>query len=183
MAPVHSPVKLVSLACWLFLFAQLGWLAGCQYSSELANDNDNAEVTIAAMLEAANGPRRDPFLALTNRLKQLAGETATDCGVVRVNQKPDTATACALSTHVERKPFYVSYSEWGIDNYGATAFAADADGNVYRVDYDSGGWDKFSLRKNVQLSDGNQFVIKRCSKSVKLRKSADGRVTCFLRDP
>jgi hypothetical protein len=176
-------MRLVSLVCWLFLFAQLAWLAGCQHSSDPANDNANAEVTIAAMREAANGPRRDPFLVLTNRLQQLAGETARDCGAVRLNQKPETATACALRTHTEGKPFYVSYRDWGMDTYCASGFVADANGNVYKVEYDSGGWEKNGLRKSLQLSDGNHIAIERCSKPVKLRKSADGRVTFFLRDP
>jgi hypothetical protein len=183
MNSVHSLMRVILRASRLFLFAQLGWLAGCQHSSEPANDNENAQVTIAAMLEAANGPKRDLFLVLTSRLQQLAGETARDCGAVRVNQKPETATACALSTHAERKSFYVSYSEWGMDTYCATGFAADTDGNAYKVEYDGGGWEKNGLRKNLQLSDGNHVAIERCSKPVKLRKSADGRVTCFLRDP
>ena len=183
MNSAHSPIRVIPRVCWVFLFAQLGWLAGCQQSSEPANHNENEQVTIAAMREVANGPESDPFPVLIDRLQQLAGETARDCGAVRINQKPETATACALSTHAEGRPFYVSYEDLGIDTYCATGFVAGADGNVYKVEYDSAGWQRNGLRKSLQLSDENHVAIERCSKPVKLRKSADGRVTCFLRDP
>lgn len=163
--------------------AQFVWLNGCQHSIEPANGNANAEVTIAAMREAARGPKSDPLLVLANRLKQLAGGAARDCGAVRLYARPEAATACALGTYAERKPFYVSYEEFGIDSDAAMGFGADADGNAYKVGYDSAGWQTIDIRKNLRLSDANHITIERCSKPVKLRKSADGRVTCFLRDP
>jgi hypothetical protein len=183
MTSVHSLMRVMPRACWFFLLSQIVWLNGCQHRVEPANDTANAEVTIAAMREAIRGPKSDPFLVLTNRLKQLAGEAARDCGSVRSYARPETATACALSTHADRKPFYVSYEEWGIDSNAAMAFASDADGNVYKVEYDSAAvWLTSDRRKNLQLTDGNHVAIERCSKPVKLRKSANGRIACFLRD-
>jgi len=169
-------------ACWLLLLAQIVWLNGCQRRTEPVDDNANAEATIAAMRESTRGPARDPFLVLANRLKQLAGEAARDCGFVRLYARPETATACALSIYAEKKPFYVTYVEWGIDSYVAMSFASDANGNVYKVKYDSMVVSPSDLPKNLQLSDGNHITIERCSKPVKLRKSADGKITCFLRD-
>jgi hypothetical protein len=177
------PIGVVLRASRLFLVAQLAWLVGCQHSTTPARGNGNAQISSATMRENGYGPRIEEFPVLRNRLKKLAGEAAIDCGSVGLMQEPETASACALKTHAYGKPFYVSYTWQGIDSRGAIGFAADANGNVFELDYDSAGWTSEGLPKNLQLSDQNHITTERCSKPVNLRKAGSGGVTCFLRDP
>jgi hypothetical protein len=164
---ISCPLRVAAWVCWLFLLAQPAWLVGCQESNTRAT---------------GNARRIEEIPVLSNRLKQFAGDGAIDCGSVGLRQEPETASGCALKTHADRRPFYVSYRVQGIDSQVAIGFAADASGNVYALEYDSSGWSSEGLGKNLQLSDGNHITIERCSKPVNLRKARGGRVTCFLRD-
>jgi hypothetical protein len=162
--------------------AQFSWFVGCQHSEAPARENASAQVTAISDYEKENVSRIEEIPLLSNRLKKLAGEASTDCGSVGLGKEPQTASACVLKTHADGKPFYVSYAFQGIDTHGAIGFAGDANGNVFALEYDSGGWNTEGLSKNLQLSDGNHITTERCSKPVNLRKAATGRVTCFLRD-
>jgi hypothetical protein len=167
MVFISGQFGVAAKVCGFFLLVQLAWLVGCQES--------NAPAT-------GNVRRIEEILVLSNRLRQFAGEGATDCGSVGLGQEPDTASSCALKIHADGKPFYVSYKVQGIDTQIAIGFAADATGNAYALEYDSGGWSSEGLGKNLQLSDGNHITIERCAKPVNLRKARSGRITCFLRD-
>jgi hypothetical protein len=167
MISISCPLRVAARVYWLFLLAQIAWLVGCQASKTPA---------------PGNARRIEEIPVLSNRLKQIAGDGAIDCGSVGLGQEPDAASGCALKTHADGKPFYVSYTWQGIDSHGAIGFAADADGNIFELDYDSLGWSSEGLNKNMQLSDGNHITIEQCSKPVNLRRASTGRVTCFLRD-
>ena len=159
--------RIPAKVCRFLLLVPLTWVLGCQVSNTPAT---------------GNARRIEEIPVLSNRLKQIAGDGAIDCGSVGLGPASTTASDCALKTHAHGKPFYVSYRVQGIDSHLAVGFAADATGNAYALEYDSAGWSSEGLGKNLQLSDGNHITIERCSKPVKLRKARSGRITCFLRD-
>lgn len=72
---------------------------------------------------------------LLNRLKQLAGNGALDCGTVGNLETPDGASSCALKARENKKPFFVRYGVQGIDTEQVLGFAGAADGAVFSVWY------------------------------------------------
>jgi hypothetical protein len=128
---------------------------------------------------------------LLNRLKQLAGDGAIDCGIVGVLAKPDDASNCALKARADKKPFFVRYCVQGIDTEQVIGFAGTASGDISSVWYYGAGYETGwhsttkgdSGRRKLKFSDDDRISIEECAKPVNFRKANNARVTCFLRDP
>jgi hypothetical protein len=131
----------------------------------------------------------DQFPLLMNRLKQLAGEGALNCGLVGILEKPDAASNCALKARESGKPFFVRYNVLGIDTEQVLGFAGTASGNISSVWYFGAGYSagehpsEDERARRVKFTDNGLISIEECAEPINFRKANDGRVTCFLRDP
>lgn len=123
---------------------------------------------------------RDPTRRIINeRLRAIAargGREVIDCH--DADGRPGAVANCALRALADGKPFYAKYYRQGIDSFGFTGFAGDADGNVYEVDYDSIGWTRLTLPKEAQVPDGNRTFVMPCPKPTSLVKTEVGSLTC-----
>jgi hypothetical protein len=123
---------------------------------------------------------RDPTRRVINeRLRAIAargGKEVIDCH--DADGRPDAIADCALRALADGRPFYAKYYFQGIDSFGFTGFAGDADGNVYAVDYDSMGWMSLHLPKEAQLLDGNHTLVMPCPKPISLVKTIGSELAC-----
>jgi hypothetical protein len=109
---------------------------------------------------AASAPAND---AVQEKLKEIAGNTAVDCGRHEIQAQMDelkTASNCALDAAKSRKPFYVGYNMPGMTN----AIAGNAGGKLFAVQLQGSG-------------TGAQMASGACP--AELRVASSGRVTCF----
>lgn len=111
---------------------------------------------------AAPAPKPDD--AVQQKLKQLAGSGATDCGRLDVraaDQQLTSASTCATSAAGSKHPFYVAYDMPGM----ATGVAGSADGKLFAVELQGSG-------TGAKLASGA------CPAELRVAKS--GRLTCFI---
>ena len=66
----------------------------------------------------------------------LAGQDATDCGSVGIDEDRTKIDACVVAAFEKGTPFYAVYVEQGIDSQVSNAVASDG-ANVWTLDYDS----------------------------------------------
>jgi hypothetical protein len=101
--------------------------------------------------------------AVQQKLVELAGSGATDCGRHEIQAQNDElkkASDCALEAAKARKPFYVGYNMPGMTN----AVAGNSAGKLFAV--------------QIQGSaTGSQVASGACP--AELRIASSGRVTCF----
>ncbi len=116
---------------------------------------------------------------MDRRLHKLAGAKAIDCGRVAVNESAEKSTACALDAFHRSNPFHVSYEMKGIDAQLSDGVALDSSGNGYGVIFDSLGVSGENLPKGATMPDGSHTVVLGCPRPIKLRKTKNGKVTCF----
>jgi hypothetical protein len=172
--------RLISLTSFLSL---LGCNASVQPTSQEPASAVVPERDIPGLVDTEHYP------LLLNRLKQLAGDGALDCGIVGIWQKPDAASNCAMKAKEANKPFFVRYQVQGIDTEQVLGFAGTVSGNVSSVwyfgtGYVAGGHTTNEERKRkLKFMDDGRISIEECSTPVNFRKANNGRVTCFLRDP
>jgi hypothetical protein len=118
----------------------------------------------------------NPVDVLESRLRTLAGTDATNCGRVAPGADVKPASDCAMQANSSKHPFYVGYSmnagEMGLITF---AFAGDANGKVYRAEYNPKGWQ--GPMTGGDLTDGTQVFSLACS--APLRVAQSGRVTCL----
>lgn len=118
---------------------------------------------------------------LDKRIREISGPIATDCGHVRREDSPKSATKCALRAYKSHKAFYVRYDDKGIgDSEGARAIAGDATGKVYSLEFDSMGMDTTYLPPGTTMPDGFHTKVIACSMPIRLRVTrAGGELICF----
>jgi hypothetical protein len=113
---------------------------------------------------------------LESRLRTLAGKDAINCGRVAPGVDVKPAGDCALQANNSKRPFYVGYElpggEMGLVTF---AFAGDAGGKMYRLEYSPKGWP--GQMSGGELTDGNQIFTATCP--APLRVAQSGRVTCI----
>lgn len=116
---------------------------------------------------------------IDDRLSAFAGRGATEVIECRdASGGLDDATSCALKAFGQGKAFTTKWYRPGIDSFGFTGFAGDANGNVYELDYDSMGWSRLALPKGVQLLDDNHTFVMPCPKPIALVRTVAGKLTC-----
>lgn len=131
-------------------------------------------------LKISPGDERPPAGLFENRLAELAGAGATNCGHVRSSEHPRQATRCALRAFKSHLAFHVSYEPGGIgDSYVVEGFAGDGKGNLSYIDYDSMGFNLVGLGPGVTAPDGFHTVVRACAHPVRLRKTREGKLKCF----
>ena len=172
--------NLISLTSFLSLL-------GCNASVQPTSQNPASAVVTER--ENPGLVETEHYPLLLNRLKQLAGDGAIDCGIVGIWEKPDAASNCAMKAKEAIKPFFVRYQVQGIDTEQVLGFAGTASGNVSSVWYFGAGYvtggriTSEERKKKLKFMDGGRISIEECSKPINFRKANNGRVTCFLRDP
>jgi len=101
--------------------------------------------------------------AVQQKLRELAGNGATDCGRHEIQAQAaelTTASNCALDAAKSKKAFLIGYDMPGM----TTAIAGNAEGKLYAVQLQGSG-------TGAQLNSGP------CP--AELRVASSGRVTCF----
>ncbi|HMK21416.1 MAG TPA: hypothetical protein VK466_03730 [Terriglobales bacterium] len=105
-----------------------------------------------------------PDDAVSLKLKELAGPSATDCGrldVKATDQQSKAASGCATQAAQNKHAFYVAYDMPGM----STGVAGSSDGKLFAVELQGSG-------TGAQLQSGP------CP--AELRVAHSGRVTCFI---
>ena len=131
-------------------------LSGCNKSSAPAQNASSAPMSSAAAPTVAND-------AVQDKLKELAGSGAVDCGrheIQASNDELKKASDCALDASKAKKAFYVGYDMPGM----TTAVAGNGEGKLFAVDIQGAG-------TGAHLESGP------CPAD--LRVASSGRVTCF----
>ncbi len=121
-----------------------------------------AAMSLAACNKSENKPavgEKHPADAVQNKLQELAGGGAKDCGRL-ATQEPgqlQVASDCVMGAAKDKKPFYVGYDLPGM----TIGVAGNSQGQLYMVQVEQPG----------ELQSGP------CPSS--LRVAPSGRVTCF----
>ncbi len=105
-----------------------------------------------------------PDDAVQQKLKQLAGSGATDCGRLDVKAPNDqfkTASNCATKAADSKQPFYVAYDMPGM----TTGVAGSSDGKLFALELQGSG-------TGAKLESGP------CPAALRIAPS--GRLTCFI---
>ncbi|HST12724.1 MAG TPA: hypothetical protein VLL05_20275 [Terriglobales bacterium] len=111
----------------------------------------------------SSAPSR-PDDAVQQKLKQLAGSGATDCGRLDVKAPMDqfkTASTCATKASEGKQPFYVAYDMPGM----TTGVAGTPDGKLFALELQGAG-------TGAKLESGP------CPAALRIAPS--GRLTCFI---
>ena len=146
----------------LTLIALALTLSGCNKSPAPATSTANSSsIPAPAATSAPAAPAND---AVQQKLKDIAGSSATDCGrheISAPNDELKTASNCVMDAAKAKKPFYVGYDMPGMTN----AIAGDAKGKLFAVQLQGSG-------------TGAQMASGACPGE--LRVASSGRVTCFV---
>jgi CTP:molybdopterin cytidylyltransferase MocA len=115
------------------------------------------------------------------RLKSIAGQGATDCGIVSSSNSNVVVADCGIKAFQNKKPFSLGYST----SYGkaldfAYGVAGDANGNVSIVTYGIRRFPAVAPNKHTQLADDNHTRVTECVKPIRLDKTGRGELTCIL---
>jgi len=95
-------------------------------------------ILIATLAAASNGHAADSLpLALSNKLKSLAGPDGQDCGSVPLGSKRDAAIACARNATSTAKPYRVAVQFEGVDARVWQGAARDEQGKLWVLYYDT----------------------------------------------
>ncbi|MGE5110458.1 MAG: hypothetical protein ACM3JB_06350 [Acidobacteriaceae bacterium] len=100
-----------------------------------------------------------PSDSIQQKLQQLAGSEATDCGTPKTQEKSDVqpVTDCAIKAAQNKQAFYVRYNLPGM----TTAVAGDRQGKLYAV----------------QTGANGEVESTPCPSEIRVAQS--GRVTCY----
>lgn len=113
--------------------------------------------------KASSVPVR-PNDAVQQKLVELAGPNATDCGrfdVRAANDQLTNASSCATKSAEGKRPFYVAYDMPGM----STGIAGNSDGKLFALELQGSG-------TGAKLDSGP------CP--AQLRIAPSGRLTCFI---
>lgn len=117
--------------------------------------------------------------AMDERLRALAGEGATDCGRVEVNESAETSDKCVKKEFGSKKPFLVRYDVHEIDEEVAVGLAADQDSTMYAIAFDDVGVSTYKLGEKSEVMDGGRGVVVTCPKPTSLKQSVSRGLTCL----
>jgi len=87
-----------------------------------------------ALSACRSGPTLNQF---RSTLAETAGSTATDCGVVMLDNSKSDAVACSTAALAASKPFYVAFQVQGIDSVIVHGLAFNAKGEATWFMWDS----------------------------------------------
>lgn len=112
----------------------------------------------------------NPEQGVRNRLIEIAGKNAINCGRAANGSEYVARSRCALSAYKGKSPFFVQYSVIGTDALEEEGVARDSQGRLFHV------W----TISNSPLYGGKpsgKFETHLCDTN-SLRKLSDGELTC-----
>ena len=134
---------------------------------------------LAAALLVACNKKNSPTTTSSSdpveqKLQQLAGNGAKNCGRVKSPAEADTKpeSDCAMQSAQSKKPFYVAYDMPGL----TVAVAGAADGKLYAVQAQAPAPTE-GQAPNAQPATPSQVTVTPCP--AELRVASSGRVTCY----
>ncbi len=112
--------------------------------------------------------------AIEQKLQQLAGNDAKNCGRVKSPAEGDTKSAsdCVIQSAQSKKPFYVAYDMPGL----TVAVAGAADGKLFAVQAQAQAPAEVQ-NPSAQSAAPSQVTVTPCP--AELRVASSGRVTCY----
>ena len=118
----------------------------------------------------------------SERLKAIAGGNAADCGDTPSKGPQDTVATCGLNAFQAHNPFFLGYyTRFGRVLDFAYGLAADSEGNVFSVTYQSiRAFPAVEPNRHTRLADDNHTRILECIKPVKLAKNGQGMLGCII---
>ncbi len=128
------------------------------------NKQPSSNTTAAApsATNASSAPAAND--AVQQKMQELAGSGATDCGRPKAMDSPEIpqASDCAMKAAKDKKPFYVAYDMPGL----SVGVAGNAEGKLYTVSYNAG-------------QSGQPGKLDSAPCPAELRIAQSGRVTCL----
>jgi hypothetical protein len=112
-----------------------------------------------------------PVLAQTNdtsavmdqRMRTIAGDSALNCGRVRIDGAIGPALVCARKAIARKQSFLVRFDHPGMDSDLSDGLAGDASGNAFLIRFDSLGWG------GEGTVDNRHNFIEKCPSPVRVR--------------
>jgi hypothetical protein len=111
-----------------------------------------------------------PEQGVRNRLKELAGKAAQDCGRATTAAENSSKGLCATKAYKRKMPFYVQYHVYGTDAEVEEGLALDSQGRLFHV------W-TISMSPLYGGKPSGKFEVHPCDAN-SLRKLSDGELTC-----
>ncbi len=108
--------------------------------------------------------------AVQQKLQELAGKSAKDCGRVAQGSDVKSASDCAMQASQAKQPFYVAYDMPGM----TVAVAGASDGKLYTVQSQSQEGPTVSTASG---GPAQTATVAECPSALRVAQS--GRVTCF----
>lgn len=137
----------------ILLLFTAAWYSGCKSSS--------------APSSTSSKPAADP---VEQKLRDLAGTNATNCGRVGMGADLKPLADCAMQASGAKKPFYVAYDMPGL----TVAVAGAPDGKLYSVQAQSAAGPGDASK--AAPAAPSQVASAECPAALRLAQS--GRVTC-----
>jgi hypothetical protein len=114
---------------------------------------------------------------VSNKLKDVAGGEATDCGRVGIGEDAAAANECSIRAIRLGRPFLVQYDVQGLDTRLVVGLARDDNGRVVMLKYDPEGWDR-NIGLGGELSFHNRLLTRYCGSPTRLQVSHRGYLSC-----
>jgi hypothetical protein len=145
------------------LAALIGFFAvsGCHSQLPVANQT------------AASKSGQTPLSVTRQKLLDVAGPNAIDCGHVEIKEDKSKINSCvdaAIKTH---SAFMARYERMGIDSRVMTGLAENQQGEFFTLLYDS---DSSGGGSDLEFISENQVVVRGCREAPK--HESDGTITC-----
>jgi hypothetical protein len=125
---------------------------------------------LVSMLSLAAYATERPVPGVRNRLEELAGKHALNCGRAATPRENQSRSNCALEAYKRKAPFFVQYGVIGTDAHVEEGLALDARGRLSRV------W-AISSSPLYGGKPSGKFEVDVCS-AKSLRKLANNELTC-----
>jgi hypothetical protein len=112
-------------------------VAGARNGGHTALPPGELVLLLLALLACTDSSDSDEGACSIERTaRDLAGQDATNCGSVGIDEDPTAVDACVISAFQKHAPFYAIYTLQGIDSQVETAFVGDGE-SVWTLSYDS----------------------------------------------
>ena len=89
---------------------------------------------LCACTNSAHQPALSP---ITSKLVELSGTSASDCGILHLNNSLESGWNCAVENDADARPFWLAVETQGIDSETWRAIGRDKKGSRYVLTYDS----------------------------------------------
>jgi hypothetical protein len=92
---------------------------------------------VACAAQQPHAPQYSSLSLFLGQVRDLAGVTAKECGIVSLPSPPTPAINCAAAAQAGGTSFWFAVQLQGIDSSIWTGAARDSNGSAYRANFDS----------------------------------------------